>query len=100
MLAYAKPTNINVVGSFARRTALLLDSKVTIDMAVTMPLVSKLVIYCCHGFLNTAVASVPTQGLPRLSLLPEKGVLLGMPRRWDSEGRNTVPRYLVRASRR
>ncbi|KAL8925121.1 MAG: hypothetical protein Q9208_003626 [Pyrenodesmia sp. 3 TL-2023] len=38
LLAYAKPTNINVVGSFARRTALVLDSKVTIDMVVTMPL--------------------------------------------------------------
>ncbi|KAL8760374.1 MAG: hypothetical protein Q9184_003366 [Pyrenodesmia sp. 2 TL-2023] len=38
LLAYAKPTNITVVGSFARRTALFLDSKVTIDMAVIMPL--------------------------------------------------------------
>ncbi|KAL8908011.1 MAG: hypothetical protein Q9207_001085 [Kuettlingeria erythrocarpa] len=37
LLAYGKPTSINVVGSFVRRTALLLDRKVTIDLAVTMP---------------------------------------------------------------
>ncbi|KAL8705543.1 MAG: hypothetical protein Q9201_001360 [Fulgogasparrea decipioides] len=37
LLAYSKPANINVVGSYARRTALLLDGKVTIDMTVTMP---------------------------------------------------------------
>lgn len=36
-LAYSKPANISIVGSYARKTALLLDSKVTIDMAVTMP---------------------------------------------------------------
>ncbi|KAL8738918.1 MAG: hypothetical protein Q9181_000370 [Wetmoreana brouardii] len=37
LLAYSKPANINVVGSYARGTALLLDGKLTIDMAVTMP---------------------------------------------------------------
>ncbi|KAI4174821.1 MAG: hypothetical protein LQ343_002059 [Gyalolechia ehrenbergii] len=37
LLEYLKPTNINVTGSFSRKTALLLDGKVTIDVAVTMP---------------------------------------------------------------
>ncbi|KAI4111348.1 MAG: hypothetical protein LQ339_000547 [Xanthoria mediterranea] len=36
-LAYAKPTNISVVGSYARRTSVLREGKVTIDLAVTMP---------------------------------------------------------------
>lgn len=39
LLEYLKPTNINVTGSFSRKTALLLDGKVTIDVAVTMPAV-------------------------------------------------------------
>ncbi|KAL8856921.1 MAG: hypothetical protein Q9178_006510 [Gyalolechia marmorata] len=37
LLAYSKPTNINVVGSYARKTSVLLCSTITIDMAVTMP---------------------------------------------------------------
>ncbi|KAI4118717.1 MAG: hypothetical protein LQ345_001283 [Seirophora villosa] len=37
LLKYSKPAYIGIVGSFARRTALLLDGKVSIDMAVTMP---------------------------------------------------------------
>ncbi|KAL8817364.1 MAG: hypothetical protein Q9223_003784 [Gallowayella weberi] len=36
-LAYASPTNISIVGSYARKTALLLDGHVTVDVAVTMP---------------------------------------------------------------
>ncbi|KAL8832408.1 MAG: hypothetical protein Q9191_000280 [Dirinaria sp. TL-2023a] len=37
LLAYAKPANINVVGSYARKTAIRVDDRLTIDMAVTMP---------------------------------------------------------------
>ncbi|KAL8654703.1 MAG: hypothetical protein Q9210_001349 [Variospora velana] len=37
LLKYSKPAHVSLVGSFARKTALLLDGKVTIDMAVTMP---------------------------------------------------------------
>ncbi|KAL8798548.1 MAG: hypothetical protein Q9182_006581 [Xanthomendoza sp. 2 TL-2023] len=36
-LAYARPTNISIVGSYARKTALLLDGHVTVDVAVIMP---------------------------------------------------------------
>ncbi|KAL8735661.1 MAG: hypothetical protein Q9166_000830 [cf. Caloplaca sp. 2 TL-2023] len=37
LLAYSKPASISFVGSYARRTALLLDGQVTIDIAVAMP---------------------------------------------------------------
>ncbi|KAL8771757.1 MAG: hypothetical protein Q9209_002948 [Squamulea sp. 1 TL-2023] len=37
LLAYTKPTNITVVGSYARKTSVLLDGKLTVDLAVTMP---------------------------------------------------------------
>ncbi|KAL9020749.1 MAG: hypothetical protein Q9185_002065 [Variospora sp. 1 TL-2023] len=37
LLKYSKPAHVSLVGSFVRKTALLLDGKVTIDMAVTMP---------------------------------------------------------------
>ena len=40
LLAYAKPANINVVGSYARKTAIRVGNCLTIDMAVTMPSVS------------------------------------------------------------
>lgn len=40
LLAYAKPANINIVGSYARKTAVRVDDRLTIDMAVTMPSVS------------------------------------------------------------
>ena len=36
-LAYSRPTNINVVGSHARRTAVQVDGVLVIDLAVTMP---------------------------------------------------------------
>ena len=36
-LAYSKPTSINVVGSYARRTAIQVDDVMAIDLAVTMP---------------------------------------------------------------
>ncbi|KAL8673348.1 MAG: hypothetical protein Q9168_002227 [Polycauliona sp. 1 TL-2023] len=37
LLAYSKPTSINIVGSYARKTAVLRDGRLTIDLAVTMP---------------------------------------------------------------
>ncbi|KAL8944818.1 MAG: hypothetical protein Q9216_000240 [Gyalolechia sp. 2 TL-2023] len=37
LLGYSRPSSINVTGSFSRKTALLLDGKATIDVAVTMP---------------------------------------------------------------
>ncbi|KAL8785932.1 MAG: hypothetical protein Q9213_003081 [Squamulea squamosa] len=37
LLAYTKPTNITVVGSYARKTSVLLDGKLIVDLAVTMP---------------------------------------------------------------
>ena len=36
-LAYSKPTNINVVGSYGRRTSIHTGNLLTIDLAVTMP---------------------------------------------------------------
>ena len=36
-LAYAKPIDINVVGSYARRTAIQVDKKIMVDLAITMP---------------------------------------------------------------
>lgn len=38
--AFAKPANINVVGSYARRTHVPADGTTTVDLAVTMPSVS------------------------------------------------------------
>ena len=38
-LAYSKPVNINVVGSYARKTAIQTENQLGIDLAVTMPLV-------------------------------------------------------------
>lgn len=37
MLAYAKPESINVVGSYARKTAVRLRGLLVIDLAVSMP---------------------------------------------------------------
>jgi U3 small nucleolar RNA-associated protein 22 len=36
-LAYAKPINVNVVGSYARKTAIEVDERLMVDLAVTMP---------------------------------------------------------------
>ena len=36
-LSYARPANVNVVGSFARQTAIKSDDQVSIDLVVTMP---------------------------------------------------------------
>ena len=36
-LAYTKPININVVGSYARKTTIQLEERLVIDLAVTMP---------------------------------------------------------------
>ena len=36
-LRYDRPENINVVGSFARKTAVQIDTQVVVDLAVTMP---------------------------------------------------------------
>lgn len=36
-LAYSKPANINIVGSYARKTAIQVGDKMGIDLAVTMP---------------------------------------------------------------
>ena len=41
-LAYSKPANINVVGSYARKTAIQLGERLEIDLAVTMPSVRPL----------------------------------------------------------
>ena len=41
-LAYSKPANINVVGSYARRTAIQVGGRFVIDLAVTMPSVRRL----------------------------------------------------------
>lgn len=45
-LAYSRPANINVVGSYARRTAIQLGGRCVIDLAVTMPSVRRLL--CPH----------------------------------------------------
>lgn len=37
LLAYSKPANINIVGSYARKTNLNAHERVVIDLAVTMP---------------------------------------------------------------
>ncbi|KAL8874125.1 MAG: hypothetical protein Q9174_000495 [Haloplaca sp. 1 TL-2023] len=36
-LGYSKPTRIDVIRSYARSTAVLLDGRLTVDLAVTMP---------------------------------------------------------------
>ena len=36
-LAYSKPANINVVGSYARKTTIQIGDQLGIDLAVTMP---------------------------------------------------------------
>lgn len=41
-LTYSKPANINVVGSYARRTAIQVGGQLGIDLAVTMPSVRRL----------------------------------------------------------
>ena len=48
-LAYSKPTDINIVGSYARKTALLRNGNVTVDLAVTMPSV---------GFLKPILVTI------------------------------------------
>ena len=63
LLAYSKPTNINVVGSYARKTSVLLCNTITIDMAVTMPSVSRLSIRS-NGFSKTVTGSVSSERLP------------------------------------
>lgn len=35
--SYEKPANINVVGSYARKTDIRTEGRVVIDLAVTMP---------------------------------------------------------------
>lgn len=37
LLAYSKPANINIVGSYARKTAVKVHERLVIDLAVTMP---------------------------------------------------------------
>ncbi|KAL9026996.1 MAG: hypothetical protein Q9196_004421 [Gyalolechia fulgens] len=37
LLEYLQPADVNVTGSFSRNTGLLLDDKIAIDIAVTMP---------------------------------------------------------------
>lgn len=37
LLAYSKPANINIVGSYARKTNVKVHERVVIDLAVTMP---------------------------------------------------------------
>jgi len=39
LLAYAKPENINVVGSYARKTTMRCSDGIRIDLAITMPAV-------------------------------------------------------------
>lgn len=63
-LAYAKPTNISVVGSYARRTSVLREGKVTIDLAVTMPSVSSLEPIAAEEFSKVVIESVPRKRLP------------------------------------
>lgn len=36
-LRYDRPDSINVVGSFARKTAVQIDNQFVVDLAVTMP---------------------------------------------------------------
>lgn len=42
-LAYKKPANINVVGSYALRTAVKAGGVLSIDMAITMPSVCSII---------------------------------------------------------
>jgi len=37
LLTYAKPENINIVGSYARKTTMRSGDGIQIDLAVTMP---------------------------------------------------------------
>lgn len=64
MLAYSRPTNISIVGSYARKTTVLRDGKVTIDLAVTMPSVGSLKPIAGEGFSKIVIESVPSQRLP------------------------------------
>ena len=41
-MAYSKPANINVVGSYARKTAIQTRGPLGIDLAITMPSVRPL----------------------------------------------------------
>lgn len=52
------------------------------------------------GLPNVISASLPSQGLPRLSLFPKKSVLPSMPHRWHSEGLYTRSCNVVCVSRR
>lgn len=52
-LAYSKPTDISIAGSYARKTALLRDGNVTIDLAVTMPSVGFLKPITCDNTLRS-----------------------------------------------
>ncbi len=67
-LEYAKPSNINVVGSFALKTGVKLKASRVIDLAVTMPKVR-------HGFLLlnqyrlTVLGTVPREGLYQPQIL-------------------------------
>ena len=47
-LAYSKPANINVVGSYARKTVIQVGDKLEVDLAVTMPSVRP---RACHYLL-------------------------------------------------
>ena len=43
-LAYKKPAKINVVGSYALQTAMKTEGMLSVDMAITMPSVCRVVL--------------------------------------------------------
>lgn len=58
-LAYSRPVNVNVVGSFARKTAIQVGERLAIDLAVTMPSVvpPHLPLYLIANNLTTSLYS-------------------------------------------
>ncbi|KAL9627441.1 MAG: hypothetical protein Q9204_006564, partial [Flavoplaca sp. TL-2023a] len=70
-LAYSKPTDIGIVGSYARKTALLKDSNVTIDLAIRI------------------ILAVKDDVFPLEKILPTKSCI----RDTAAEGDHPTPRY-------
>ena len=52
-LGYEKPANINVVGSYVRKTDSRTDDPMVIDMAITMPSVCIPMPSLCHHLVDT-----------------------------------------------
>ena len=57
-LAYKEPASINVVGSYALKTALKTEGVLSIDMAITMPLVCRVILSDSQS-LTLSAESIP-----------------------------------------